>query len=105
MPADVVDAELLRENLIQIVMTPQGTRVMRPSFGVDAYTLIGENTGERLRLSLESAVRQAIAQYEPRVIVTAVDVQEAESEVMCTITYVITSTKETDEVSISVPSA
>ena len=105
MPANVTDEELIRENLLQIIMTPEGPRVMRPDFGVDAYALIFENTGEVLRLGLESAVRQAIAQYEPRVIVVSVDVVEADSEVKVTITYVITSTQETDEVSITIPSA
>jgi hypothetical protein len=105
MPADVTDEQLIRENLIQIITTPTGARIMRPDFGVDAYALIFENTGEVLKLQLESAIRQAIGEYEQRVIVLDVDILEQDSEITITITYVVVSTQETDSVSVSIPSA
>ena len=105
MPADVTDEQLIRENLIQIILCPQGTRIMRPEFGVDAYALVFENTGEVMKIGLESAIRQAVSKYEPRVIVVQVDVEEADSEVIVNIIYVITSTQQTDSVSVGLPSA
>jgi len=109
-PEKVSDDELLRQSMIQIIMTPRGERVMRPDFGADAYALIFANTGDVFEQDIKNAVMSAIAQYEPRVIVLDVRVTEedtktggGQSEVKIDIDYVVLATRESQTISLQVP--
>lgn len=104
-PKDATDDELIRQSLIQIVNTPTAARIMRPDFGIDAWALLFENTGEAMVIQLENAIRVAIAQYEPRVIVVDIQIDQDDSEVKATITYVLVSSQETQQISLTLPTA
>jgi hypothetical protein len=62
------------ERSIQIVLiTAPGERVMRPQFGCRIWDLLFEPVTPNLLGLIAEAVRQAIAQWEPRVDVEAVE--------------------------------
>ncbi len=61
------DEKLIKNDLLQLLLTVPGERVHRPSFGVQLRTAIFEqNTPDHLA-ALEVAISEAIATHEPRV--------------------------------------
>jgi uncharacterized protein len=62
----------IEQSLLLLVRTVQGERVMRPSFGTRARDLLfAPGSVQNLRL-LETTVREAIRDFEPRVLVEQV---------------------------------
>tara|TARA_R100000458_G_C8230467_1_gene212296 strand:+ start:94 stop:504 length:411 start_codon:yes stop_codon:yes gene_type:complete len=59
----------LRDCVIQLIMTPKGSRVMRPDFGTDLRTSMFEPLNSQLVENLRTQILSAIAKYETRVIV------------------------------------
>jgi phage baseplate assembly protein W len=59
----------LRDCVIQLIMTQKGARVMRPDFGTDVRSSLFEPLNAQLVENLRSQILEAIAKYEPRVIV------------------------------------
>jgi len=68
----------IRDGLIQILLTSRGERVMRPSFGTDLRTGVFDQNDPLLAESLKSQVAEAIATYEPRVVVKKLDLTQNE---------------------------
>jgi hypothetical protein len=59
----------IEQSLLLLLRTVQGERVMRPSFGTKARDLVfAPGSVQNLRL-LETTVREAIRDFEPRVLV------------------------------------
>lgn len=73
LPGMTIPPELYRDSIMQILLTEQGERVMRPTFGVRLKRFLFENLQEKLvqeRVRLE--VQQAIERWEPRVTLISV---------------------------------
>jgi hypothetical protein len=104
-PDTVQDEELIRQSIIRIILSPRGERVMRPQFGSGALDMVFDNNDDVFSLSMQRAVRSAIGQYEPRVIVTNVQVDRNEegNESVVTITYVIPSLGTQAQLAVAVP--
>lgn len=102
-PAQVEDAALIRQSVIQIIMTPRGTRIMRPDFGASVLDFVFENNDELLVIQIQREVRAALGKWEPRIVVTRVDVvrDADQGEVSVTIHYVIRALSSPDKVSIT----
>lgn len=91
-PAPVSGDDLIRESIIQLVMTRRGERVMRPELGTGAADYVFENNNEALAAALKMEIKTAIARFEPRAVVTGVDIAQRDSEVFVDVGYtVITS--------------
>jgi len=75
-PAQATDDDVIRNNIIRILSTPRGSRVMRPNQGSDVWTFVFENRGPLLRARINEEVRRAIGVGEPRVTVLQVLVTE-----------------------------
>jgi phage baseplate assembly protein W len=89
-PETAVDEQLVRESLEQIVLTGRFERVMRPSAGCDAQTLVFENKGPALNALIARTVLKAISENEPRVTLLDLVVEDKEDEgVLTTIVYAI----------------
>ena len=78
-PAKTQDDDTIADNIRRILLTPRGSRVMRPSSGSDVLSFVFENVGDVLRARVEHEVRRSLADGEPRARVLAVNVQERES--------------------------
>lgn len=76
LPAVVTDNDVIRDNIIRILQTMKGSRVMRPSTGSNVWAFVFENTGPVLSARMDHEVRAAIAQGEPRATVLTVAVSE-----------------------------
>jgi len=103
LPAPVVDEDLIKQSLVQIVLTGKGERIMRPEFGSNAYAFVFENNDLVLQETIRTEVMSAIAKFETRAIVRTVDVTRSETEVVVTINYVVIATRQEQTVAITMP--
>lgn len=57
----------IRQSILDIVSTPIGTRVMRPEYGSRVPRLVDQPVTQGWRLSVYTAVAEALHRWEPRV--------------------------------------
>lgn len=107
-PEVATDDALIKQALIQLVLTGTGERVMRPDYGSSAYSYIFEPNEEILQQRIETELSALILKYEPRVAVTSIEVvrgnQNLDSEastITITINYVVIATRTSGEAEIS----
>lgn len=103
LPAATTDNDLIKESLIQIIMTQRGERVMHEDFGCDALALVFENNDTALSTRLKADILTAITKWEPRVMVRSVDVVQNENDILITITYVVISTRQLQRLQLTIP--
>jgi phage baseplate assembly protein W len=99
------DEEAIKSSLIQIVTTGKGERVMRSGFGCDAFAMVFENTDSLFRRKAEREIRSSVAQWEPRVRINAVIIEDGDEitepgRVRITIDYSIVLSGDQDRVTI-----
>ena len=83
-PHRLVDAQYedsVRQGMTLILSTAKGERVMRPEFGCDIHDLLFAPNDAATRGLAESAVREALLLWEPRIDVLRV-VAEADRELL-----------------------
>lgn len=81
LPGMTIPPELYRDSILQILLTEQLERVMRPAFGVRLKRYLFENLQDKLvqeRVRLE--VQQAINRWEPRVTLIEVSLEIIEEQ-------------------------
>lgn len=105
LPASVTDNDLIRQSLAQIVLTGRGERVMRPSFGSNAYAFVFENNSQIFQESVRADIMNAIGKFETRVIVQSVDVTRDDTEAFVEISYVVLATRQEQSIKITIPIA
>lgn len=107
-PEGSVDDRLIREELMQLLLTARGERVMRPELGTDAQSFVFETNDELLASNIRTVVANAIAKFEPRILLRAIDVERAASgpdrldNVIITVSYVVPATQQQGEVSVQI---
>ena len=67
----------VEESIYLILSTAKGERLMLPNFGCGVHDLVFEPNNESTLTAVESAVRDALVNDEPRIDVLAVDVENA----------------------------
>ena len=79
-----------------IIATAPGERVMRPEFGCRIWDLVFEPVNANTLGAMESAVREALERWEPRIEVGEIDVvpDDEPACVRISISYVIRSTND-----------
>jgi uncharacterized protein len=80
-----------------ILGTSLGERIMRPEFGGGAHDFVFDPNSELVRRNLESAVREALSKWEPRLELVEVRVDAAgdlENHVLVSIDYRLRATNE-----------
>lgn len=75
----VSEEEDIKESLQIILSTKPGERVMIPDFGCDLKLLAFEPISSSLIFKIERIISKAVLNYEPRVVVDAVNVYEDDS--------------------------
>jgi phage baseplate assembly protein W len=68
------DEEKIRESIQIILSTAKGERVMRPEFGCDIHAFVFAGMDRTTCTMIESAVREALVLWEPRIEVESVRV-------------------------------
>src|SRR5262249_28079743 len=84
------------EQAIRLILgTAQGERPMRPEFGCDVHDLVFDTIDAEMVGKVESAVRRALARWEPRIDVVSLEFDLSEVEhgkLITTITYRVLAT-------------
>ena len=71
------------EAIKRVLMTPLGSRVMRPEFGSELYKLIDRNFDDEFKLDAISYTYEAIEKNLPEVKIKKVDVDKNFITVLC----------------------
>lgn len=70
----------IRETMLNILLTRQGERIQRPTFGAGLPDFIHQPNNQTTRNLIAGVVRKNLALLEPRVIVEQVSVQPASEQ-------------------------
>lgn len=104
-PTPSVDSQAIKESVIQILTTSRSERIMRPSFGCNAFDYVFESFNEELRLRIERDVRQSISRWEPRVRVDSVQVTTDEvsepGQITLLLQYTVLLTNQADAIVVA----
>lgn len=100
-PEKVEGDDLIRESVLQILLTARGERVMRPDFGSGVFRLVFENTGRLMEEMIKTEVVSVLTKYEPRISVRNVSVFTEGSSVDVEIDYVVISTRRDQKVNMN----
>ena len=71
----LADLAHLRQSIIDILTTPIGSRLMRRDYGSRLYELIDAPVSPSLLVEIYVAVAEALLRWEPRIILTRVQVE------------------------------
>lgn len=66
--------QIIRNDILQLLLTVPGERVMRPAFGVNLRTAVFENMDNDSISNLRAEIIDKLTRYEGRVDVTSVDI-------------------------------
>ena len=100
-PDRVSDAELVKQSIIQILLTERGERVFRPDFGSGLMSRVFDNTGALFESLIQSEVFAAVGKWEPRAIVQGVEIQTKDSTVVVTVNFIVVATRQQSSVSLA----
>jgi phage baseplate assembly protein W len=75
------DERSVREVLLNILLTRPGERVQRPEFGAGLLNFVHQPNNETTRNLIGGVVRKSVQQWEPRILVEAVDVEPSPTRV------------------------
>jgi len=70
------DAQLIKNDLLQLLLTIPGERAYRPSFGTTLRSSIMEPMDETTLNMLKNSISQAIREHDPRVSVTRLELKQ-----------------------------
>ena len=70
------DDRLVKNDLLQLLMTSPGERVMRPDFGSGIRNFLFQNIDDSDLDSLKLNIQNAIQTYEPRVSVSEISIEK-----------------------------
>lgn len=73
------EMEHLEQSVRDVLLTPIGTRVMRRRYGSRLMSLLDQPMNDFLIASIQAAVVEALSNYEPRVKLSRVTVNGADS--------------------------
>lgn len=105
LPQSATDSDLIKQSLIQIIMTGKRERVMRPEFGSGVLRFVFENNDALLNELIRAEVVSAVGRWEPRVAIQDIVIERdtEKAEVTITLVYVLVTTRQQDTVEIVVP--
>lgn len=90
------EGQLGIEDSIKIILgTAKGERVMRPEFGCDIHEHVFDSINQTTITLVKTAVREALIQWEPRIDVGSVSIQQdpdTPSRLVIDIRYIVRST-------------
>lgn len=90
----------LQENLIHILLTRVGERVMRRDYGGGVHQLVHDPNNDALRALVEHQIAKAVGQWEPRVLVQDVTVTQQNATLVAHLRYIVRRTQEPGQVRV-----
>ena len=70
-----VDERLIKNDILQILLTVPGERVMRPTFGTELKTALFEQMTSNQLEDLENEIREKVNMFEGRAILTDINIE------------------------------
>lgn len=74
-----LDIDVIKADLLQLILTNPGERVMLPDFGIPLRNFIFELNDSILQQNVKNAIAAGIAKWEPRIIIQDIIVGPADS--------------------------
>jgi len=94
LPQPATEGDLIKASIKQILLTPKGSRVMRPYFGSNLYKLLFENESNLLAAEVRQEVIQALQKFEPRIQLTKVEVTIEDKAIFVDLQYYLRGQEE-----------
>jgi phage baseplate assembly protein W len=95
-------SEKLKENLIHILLTGTGERVMRRDYGGGIRQLVHDPNNEALRAIVQHQIAKSVGRWEPRVQLQDVVVTQEGGTLMITLRYVVRRTRQPQSLSVPI---
>ena len=92
----------LKENIIHILLTTVGERVMRRDYGGSLRQILHDPNNDALRSIVQHQVAKAIAAQEPRVTLRDLTVTQEEATLTITVHYTVRRTRQTHQLSLPI---
>ncbi len=95
----------IREAIMVILMTEPGERVMLPAFGGGLRSILFEPNTAATRTLIQSLITKALTQWEPRIAVQSVSVNQDPNDLqsaIATVTYTLVATQTQQTIGLSV---
>lgn len=96
--SDEGKVDLIRQGIIQVVMTNLGERVQEKYFGTDLNVLVFEPSSEVSAAVIRQAIVQSLSTFEPRITLKSVDVTplNEEAKLQVDISYIVNRINQED---------
>jgi phage baseplate assembly protein W len=95
--------EKLKENIIHILLTGVGERVMRRDYGGGLRQLVHDPNNDALRALVQHQVAKSIGEWEPRVLVQGVTIAGDGGTLTIRVDYVVRRTRARDSIAVPLP--
>ncbi|TVP48070.1 MAG: hypothetical protein EA350_03815 [Gemmatimonadales bacterium] len=96
-------AEKLKENVVHLLLTGIGERMMRRDYGGGLQALVHDPNNDALKAIVQRQVSRAIAVHEPRIEVRSLRVVQHEGMLHAELIYQVRGTPEQDRVALPIP--
>ena len=96
------EAEKLKENIIHILLTGVGERVMRRDYGGGMRQLEHDPNNEALRAVVQHQVARTLGRWEPRILLQSVTVSQQDGTLVADLQYVIRQTQQPESLSVPI---
>jgi len=95
-------AEKLKENIIHILLTGVGERVMKRDYGGGVRQLLHDPNSVALQAIIQHQVAKSIGKWEPRVLLQKVSVRQQDGQLYVDIRYIIRRTQRAESLSVPI---
>jgi len=90
----------IKQNIVQILLTGVGERLMRRDYGGGVAQLVHDPNNVALQAIVQHQVARSIGQWEPRVLLQEVNVTQDEGTLTVQLSYVIRRTHQPQSLSV-----
>ncbi|HDH7178386.1 TPA: GPW/gp25 family protein [Escherichia coli] len=102
-PGTLTDIDHLNQSITDILLTPEGSRVMRRGYGSNLPALLDSPANEITRLRCMSAAVIAITRWEPRVAINGIDLTwKSNGGTVLSMNYLIVNTLQSVNYSVDI---
>ena len=92
--------EKLKENIIHILLTRVGERVMRRRYGGGLQQLLHDPNDDVLRALVQRQIAESLGQFEPQILVRQIDVTQRDGTLWAELHYVVRRTQQVEELTV-----
>ncbi len=100
--AETSGTDKLKQNIIHLLLTGIGERVMRRDYGGGLRELVHDPNNDALRAITQYQIARAIEQWEPRVQVQGVTIVQSDGELFIQLRYSIRQIQQPQNLSIPI---